>query len=53
MWHLLKDWSHCQLYIYYKSDVTQAIKEGVDAVIAVGGDGTLHEVQLPSLSYYI
>ena len=23
----------------------QAIREGADAVIAVGGDGTLHEVQ--------
>lgn len=24
----------------------QAIREGADAVIAVGGDGTLHEVHL-------
>lgn len=27
----------------------QAISEGADAVIAVGGDGTLHEVKLVSI----
>lgn len=37
------------VYIY-KSHGVQAIREGADAVIAVGGDGTLHEVQFVSLS---
>lgn len=37
------------VYIYKPLNV-QAIREGADAVIAVGGDGTLHEVQFVSLS---
>lgn len=35
------------LVVCYECDGVQAIREGADAVIAVGGDGTLHEVQLP------
>lgn len=38
-------------YVFSYQPVTfyQAIRDGADAVIAVGGDGTLHEVEILNL----
>lgn len=39
------------IFSYHHVALYQAIRDGADAVIAVGGDGTLHEVEIENLCW--